>query len=172
MGNSAALHALSTAGNSISVSGTSIEFAYTSMEEAFPAVDPGVQPFGNYVLVQIRQPKRQTRGGVILTTEDRHTEFYNTQVAKVIAIGPLAFHNRDTMKLWPEGAWCKIGDFVRIPKYQGDRFSVPFAVEEDVPWNGIKRREVVKDEAIFTIFKDLALLGLYTGDVLAVKAYM
>lgn len=149
-----------------------VSFEYAGLEEAFPSVDPGIRPFGSLVLVQIRQPKRQTKGGIILTAEDRSTEFYNTQVAMVRAVGPIAFHNRTTMEPWPEQAWAKVGDFVRIPKYQGDRFAVPYSGTVRVKWNGIERDEEFADEAIFVLFKDLALLGEYTGNVLAVKAYM
>jgi hypothetical protein len=46
-------------------------------------------------------------------------------VAKVIACGPVAFRNRDNLEPWPEGDWVKPGDFVRIPKYGGDRWWVP-----------------------------------------------
>lgn len=158
--------------DSMHVGSSQVTFSYESLEEAFPKVDPGVAPFGSLVLVQIRQPKRQTRGGIILTAEDRATEFYNTQIAMVRAIGPVAFHNRNDMTPWPEKAWCQVGDFVRVPKYQGDRFSVPFSGTARVPWNGIFRTEDFSDEAVFVLFKDLSLLGKYTADPLAVKAYV
>lgn len=147
-------------------------FKYDSIEEAFPPVDPGLEPMGSLVLVQVRQPKRKTRGGIILTAEDRATEFYNTQVAKVIAIGACAFRNRQDMTLWPEGAWCKVGDFVRIPKYQGDRFTVPYeTVDKDIV-GGITRTVDTVDETCFILFKDLAMLGRYTGDPLTVKCFL
>ena len=38
-----------------------------TMKEAFPDVDPGIQPFGSRVLVQIRTAKTKTSGGIILT---------------------------------------------------------------------------------------------------------
>jgi hypothetical protein len=34
-----------------------VEFGYDNEDEAFPPCDPGVQPFGSRVLVQIRTPK-------------------------------------------------------------------------------------------------------------------
>lgn len=135
-----------------------ISFDYVSVDEAFPAADPGVIPFGSRVLVQIRTPKKRTRGGIILTDDVRETEIYNTQVAKVIAIGTLAFRNRNTMELWPEGSWCSVGDFVRVPRYGGDRWTVKTA-------DG-------KDEAIVVIFNDLDLVGKVTGDPLSVKAFL
>lgn len=134
-----------------------VEFQYDGEEDAFPAIDPGVQPFGSRVLLQIRRAKSKTKGGIILAGETRDTETWNTQVAKVIAMGPLAFHNRNTMEPWPEGHWVKIGDYVRAPKYGGDRWSV---------------RMDDGDEVLFCLFNDLDLLGKITGDPLAMKAFL
>ncbi len=135
-----------------------VEFGYDSEDEAFPPCDPGVMPFGSRVLIQIRTPKQKTKGGIILTSETRETDAWNTQVAKVIAVGELAFKNRTTMEHWPEGSWCKPGDFVRVPKYGGDRWTVKTA-------DG-------KDEALLVIFNDLDLIGKVTGDPLAIKAFI
>lgn len=134
-----------------------VEFEYEGEEDAFPKVDPGVKPFGSRVLLQIRRAKTKTKGGIILAGETRDTEMWNTQVAKVIAMGPLAFHNRNTMEPWPEGAWVNLGDYVRAPKYGGDRWSVHIADGEEI---------------LFVIFNDLDLLGKITGDPLAMKAFL
>jgi co-chaperonin GroES (HSP10) len=125
--------------------------------EAFPDVHPGIQPFGSRVLVQIRTPRRISRGGIILSAETQDTEKWNTQVAKVISVGPLAFKNRNTQETWPEGDWCKPGDFVRVPKYGGDRWEVPVNKT---------------DSAMFVIFNDLDIIGQVTGDPLAIKAFI
>ena len=128
-----------------------------ALAEAFPNADSGVQPFGSRVLVQIRTPKTKTKGGIILTRDTVDTEKWTTQVAKVISVGPLAFKNRNTQETWPEGDWCKPGDFVRVPKYGGDRWEVP--VNKN-------------DSAMFVIFNDLDVIGQVTGDPLAVKAFI
>jgi co-chaperonin GroES (HSP10) len=147
---------------------------YTSFEEAFPAVDPGLLPTGSMVLVQIRQPKWRTAGGIQIDPETRKTDRDNTQVAKVLALGALAFHNRTTGEPWPEGAWFKPGDFVRIPKYRGDYHGVTymrddFEVDEIT---GQKRTFQVEDLAIFAMFKDLDILGLWTADPLTIKSFV
>jgi co-chaperonin GroES (HSP10) len=133
-----------------------VDFVYAEIAEAFPPCDPGVVPFGSRVLVQIRTPKQITKGGILLPTEVRETEHWNTQVAKVLACGELAFRNRNTMDKWPEGSWCEPGDFVRIPKYGGDRWSVKVDDDED---------------ALVVIFNDLDLIGK-VADPLTVKAYL
>lgn len=137
--------------------GNKISFDYESLDEAFPPCDPGVQPCGSRVIVQVRTPKKQTKGGIILTTDVRETELWNTQVAKVIAVGPVAFRNRNTLEPWLEGDWCKVGDFVRVPRYGGDKWTVKTA-------DG--------DEAIVVIFNDLDIIGRVTGDPLAIKAFI
>lgn len=128
-----------------------------TLNDAFPKADPGVIPFGNLVLVQIRSPKKKSAGGIILHTETTDTEKWNTQVGKIIHVGPVAFKNRSTMEPWPEGAWCNEGDFVRVAKYGGDRWEVPISDTET---------------AMFVIFKDTELIGKVTGDPLAIRAFI
>ena len=127
-----------------------------ALGEAFPAVDAGVQPFGSRVLVQIRTPKKKV-GSIILVQDTKDTEKWNTQVAKVVAVGSLAYKNRNTQELWPEGQWCQPGDFVRVPKYGGDRWEVPLNKDEN---------------AMFVIFNDLDIIGKVTSDPLAIKAFI
>lgn len=134
-----------------------VQFAYDGLDDAFPTVDPGIKPFGSRVLVQVRRAKRKTKGGIILADEARDTEQWNTQVARVVALGPLAFKNRNTMEPWPEGNWVEIGSFVRAPKYGGDRWGVTYEDGEEI---------------IFVLVNDLDLLGLVTGDPLAMKAFI
>lgn len=128
-----------------------------ALAEAFPAAKAGIQPFGSRVLVQIRTPKKKSSGGIIIDTGSRDTEKWNTQVAKVISIGPLAFKNRDTMQSWPEGEWCKVGEYVRVAKYGGDRWEVELK-------NG--------ESAMFVIFNDLDIIGRVEGDPLAIRAFI
>ncbi len=151
-----------------------VEFLYDSMEEAFPEADPGHEPMGNLVIVQIRQAKHRTKGGVIIETESRKTEQDNTQVAKVISLGPLAFRSRETQQLWPEGAWAKPGDFVRIPKYQKDCIVVPILVQDfDInPRTGARREFTASDTTIFAFIKDLHLIGKITCNPLTIRTYL
>lgn len=134
-----------------------IQTSEQSTAEAFPDADPGVQPFGSRVLVQIRNPKRKTASGIILDSGTLDTEKWNTQSAKVITVGPLAFKNRNSLEPWPEGNWCTAGEFVRVPKYGGDRWEVP------LPGG---------DVALYVIFNDLDIIGRVTGDPLAMKAFI
>lgn len=135
-------------------------FSYDSLDQAFPKADPSLEPFGSDVLVQIRTPRTRTKGGLYLPEESRETDLWNMQVAKVIALGPVAFHNRETLEPWPEGAWCKPGEYVRVPKYGGDRWWV------DVP-------ESIDGKALFVLFRDTDLKGRVPEDkVLDMVAYI
>ncbi len=123
-------------------------------DEAFPPIDPGVRPLGNRVLVQIRSPKK-TAGSIILTSESMEQEMWNEMTAKVIALGPVAYKNRDTLKDWPEGNWITPGKFVRVPKYGGDR---------------IQQGEVGDENcALFVIFNDYEIISEITCDPLSLK---
>lgn len=128
---------------------------------AFPDIDPGGKPFGDRVLVQLRNAKRMSDGGILLPHETRDQEKWMTTVAKVIAVGPLAFKDRDTLKPWPEGTWAEIGDYVRCPKWGGDRWEFP--VDENDPDSDLAR---------FAIFRDRELICGITCDPLKFKDYV
>ena len=132
-----------------------------TLEQAFPLVDPLMRPYGGRVLIQLRAVKEKvTQSGIILTEETKETEKWNTMIGKVIAIGPLAFKKRDSMEPWPEGSWAQIGEFVRVPKWGGDRWEIDF--EEDG----------LKGKALFTFFNDHELIGQVTGDPRQIKAFI
>jgi co-chaperonin GroES (HSP10) len=130
-----------------------------SMKWAFPEVDPGIAPLGSRVLVQLRRVKKTTESGIILANDSREHEKHNTQVAKVVSLGPLAFKKRDTMEPWPEGVWADIGDFVRVPKYGGDRFEVKIPDEPEEP-------------ALFMLLNDHELIAKITGDPMQFWEYI
>jgi hypothetical protein len=82
-------------------------------------------------------------------------------VAKVIEIGPLAFKHRDTMQPWPEGSWIEVGDYIRVPKWGGDRWEVPLPNADDH-----------EDPALFMVLNDHEVIAKLTGDPLAMKAFI
>jgi co-chaperonin GroES (HSP10) len=131
----------------------------TSLDWAYPNVDPGVSPLGGRVLVQLRRVKKTTDSGIILHSETRDHEKYNTQTAKVVSVGPLAFKKRDTMEPWPEGVWASAGEYVRVPKYGGDRFEVNIPDEPDEP-------------AIFMLINDHELIAKISGDPMGYYDYV
>jgi co-chaperonin GroES (HSP10) len=126
---------------------------------AFPSVDPGAKPLGGRILVQLRRTKQTVTGaGIILVQETKETEKWNNMVAKVIEIGPLAFRKRDTMEPWPEGSWCVVGDYIRVPKWGGDRWEVEVEGEEE--------------KALFMILNDHEVIAKVTCNPLEMKAFL
>ena len=166
-------------------SSNSVEFDYDSIAEAFPQIDPGIEPCGTCVLLQIKQPKSTSKGGIILPTDPRSTDHYNTQVAKVIALGPLAFKTVKTtfdehgneveaIKDWAAGRWYQPGDYVWVAKYGGDRFSrtAEFKRKERDPDTGREETVTTKEEVIFAFYKAKDVHGKITGDPLKFRAYL
>lgn len=143
----------------VSVNFSPVDFDQT-LDEAFPVVDAGVVPFGSRVLVQIRSVRSKSKGGLVLVKETQEASQWNMQTAKVVAFGPLAFKNRTTQEAWPEGQWCDVGDFVRVPKYGGDKWErkIPGGDEDSV--------------ALFVIFNDLDLIGKVTVDPRDIVAFV
>jgi len=144
------------------MSNSTVDGNSSDLQDAFPAVDPGAKPLGARVLVQLRRSKKKTTSaGIILVEETRETEKWNNMVAKVIEIGPLAFRKRDTMETWPEGSWAEPGDYIRVPKWGGDRWEVkvPGELDEDEP-------------SLFMILNDHEIIAKVTSNPLTMKAFL
>lgn len=129
---------------------------------AFPSVEPGAKPLGARILVQLRRSKkRMTSSGIILAHETRDTERAQNMVAKVVEIGPLAFKHRETMLPWPEGSWCEVGDYIRVPKWGGDRWEIECSGDE-----------VDEEKPTFAVLNDHEVIAKLTGDPLEMKAFV
>ena len=132
------------------------------MAWAFPKVEPGMEPFGGRVIVQLRRIKLKTsKGGIVLVEETKESEKWNNMIGKVVAIGPLAFKNRDTMQPWPEGTWAQVGDYVRVPKWGGDRWEIKAPDADDL-----------EDPVLFMTLNDHELIAAVTDNPLSFKAYV
>ena len=136
-----------------------------TLEEAFPVVDAGATPLGGRILVQLRCAKTMSDGGIALADESKDYEKWNTAVGKVIALGPLAFKDRNTAEYWPEGAWVTEGEYVRVPKWGGDRWEIPVPEDKDLPY-GLQRK------ARFVIYNDREVISKITGNPLDFVDYV
>jgi len=126
---------------------------------AFPEVKPGQAPFGGRVIIQLRRIKKRA-GRIIIVDETKENEKWNNMIGKVVAVGPLAFKNRDTMQPWAEGSWAEIGDYVRVPRWGGDRWERPVPNEDG------------EDPVLFMTINDHELIARVTDDPLSFKAYV
>ena len=137
---------------------TGIDVSDRELSELFPAVDPEFRPFGTRVVVQLRRTVSKTRSGIILSAGTKDTEAWNIQVGRIVSVGPLAFKKRDTAEPWPEGIWANVGDFVKVPRWGGDRWSIQL--------------EDGGEPVAIVLVNDSDLIGAYTGNPLKIKAYL
>jgi co-chaperonin GroES (HSP10) len=63
----------------------------------------------------------QTKGGIALTRETQDKAAVATTCAYVLKLGPLAY--RDETK-FPDGPWCKEGDWIIFGRYAGARIQI------------------------------------------------
>lgn len=127
------------------------------IDSTFPPIDPGFIPNGNRVLVQLRSLQDTTKGGIILSQQSQEAALYEEQIGRVVAIGRSSFYNQSTMQPWPEGEDFALGDFVRVPKFGGDK---TWTVSPD----GRK--------TLFVVFRDRDIIGRVTGNPLEIKGYI
>jgi len=130
------------------------------LDWAFPEVEPGMQPYGGRIIIQLRRVKKR-KGMIYLVEETKENEKWNNMIGKVIAIGPLAFKNRDTMTSWPEGSWANVGDFVRVPRWGGDRWEIKDPTDEQG-----------EDPVLFMTINDHELIAKVTANPLSFKAFV
>lgn len=149
---------MSAEGAVINPYGQGLDVSDKDIAEMFPEIDPEFKPFGHRVVVQIRRVVSKTSSGIILAKETKETEAYNNTVAKLIAAGPLAFKNRTTGEPWPEGVWAQVGDFVKVSRWGGERWTVDLD-------DGL-------EPIMLVILSDGDLIGKYTGDVRKVRSHM
>ena len=133
----------------------------TELNWAFPTVSPGLAPLGGRLVVQLRRIKKNI-GKIILVEETKESEKWNNMIGKVISVGPLAFKNRDTMASWPEGSWVQVGDFVRVPRWGGDRWERQVPREEGSELNPV----------LFMTINDHEVIAQVTDNPLSFKAYV
>lgn len=138
--------------------GQGLDVSHKELSEMFPEIDPEFVPFGPRVIVQVRRVVAKTSSGIYLAPTTKEAEAYNGQVGKLIAVGPLAFKKRSDGSDWPEGVWAKVGDYVKVPRWGGDRWSVDMH-------DGL-------EPVLFAVLNDGDLIGKYTGDVLKVRAHL
>ena len=79
------------------------------------------RPTGWRIVLLPYKGAEKTKGGILLSDQTREKQQITTVCAYVLAVGPLAY--RDTTK-FPEGAWCKEGDWIIFGRYAGARIGL------------------------------------------------
>tara|TARA_R110002020_G_scaffold160425_4_gene344854 strand:+ start:1652 stop:2113 length:462 start_codon:yes stop_codon:yes gene_type:complete len=78
-------------------------------------------PTGYRMLILPFSPPEKTKGGIMLAKQTLDKERIATVVGLVVRKGPDAYSDRDK---FPEGPWCKEGDWVIFGRYAGARFNI------------------------------------------------
>ncbi len=106
------------------------------------------RPTGYRILILPFAPASVTKGGIMIAKQTVDKERLATVVGYVVSMGPDAYS--DTFK-FPEGAWCKEGQFVIYGRYAGARFKTNYG----------EHRILNDDEIIGTIKKPEDILALF-----------
>jgi len=110
-------------------------------EERKPALDDAYDQEGNFdpeliessVLNRLPKPTgwriailpyrgaQKSKGGIALSEETQKRTQIATTVGYVLKLGPLAYYDQEK---FPDGAWCKEGDWIIFGRYAGARIPI------------------------------------------------
>jgi co-chaperonin GroES (HSP10) len=79
------------------------------------------RPTGYKILIALPQPEERTQGGLYKAAETMHYEEIGSICGFVLALGPDAYKDK---KRYPNGPYCKEGDWIMMRSYSGTRFKV------------------------------------------------
>ena len=79
------------------------------------------KPPGYRMLILPFAPAEKTKGGIYLAKQTVDRERLTTVVGYIVALGPDAYKD---LNKFPEGPWCKEGDWVVFGRYAGARIQI------------------------------------------------
>ena len=79
------------------------------------------QPTGWRIMVLPFKMKEKTKGGIVLAETTLERQQVASQVGLVMAMGPQCYKDKER---YPEGPWCKVGDWVVFARYAGARIEI------------------------------------------------
>ena len=106
------------------------------------------QPTGWRMLVLPFKMKEKTKGGIIMGQDTLEKQQVASQCGNVLAMGPDAYGDK---QIFPDGPWCKVGDWVMFARYAGSRIKI----------EGGEVRLLNDDEVLATIKNPEDILHLY-----------
>ena len=107
-------------------------------DEELEAQQP--KPVGYRVLIALPQVEETFEGGIIKAEKTLHEEKILTVVGLVLDMGDQAYADKDR---FPNGPWCKVGDYVMFRANTGTRFR----------FNGVEYR-IMNDDSIEAVVAD------------------
>jgi chaperonin GroES len=78
-------------------------------------------PTGWRLLILPYRGKGKTEGGIYLPNQVQEESNIATVAGYVLKVGPLAYKDEEK---FPDGEWCKKGDWVIFARYAGSRFKI------------------------------------------------
>ena len=106
------------------------------------------QPTGWRILVLPFKMKDKTEGGLYLGQETVERQQVASQCGNVLAMGSECYQDK---KRYPNGPWCKFGDWVVFARYAGSRIEI----------EGGEVRLLNEDEVLATIQDPKSILHKY-----------
>ena len=106
------------------------------------------KPTGWRMLVLPFRMKEKTDGGIIMGTETIDRQQVASQCGNVLAMGGSCYSDKDR---YPEGPWCKVGDWVVFARYAGSRIEI----------EGGEVRLLNEDEVLATVKDPTDILHKY-----------
>ena len=97
-------------------------------------------PTGWRILVLPYKGQGKTKGGILLTDETVQEQSYTTVTGLVLKMGPECYKDENR---FPNGPWCKKGDWIIFGRYAGSRFGI----------DGGEVR-ILNDDEIIAVVKD------------------
>ena len=79
------------------------------------------QPTGWRLIVLPFKMDERTKGGIIMNESTLEKQQVASQCGNVLAMGPQCYTDKER---YPEGPWCKVGDWVIFARYAGSRIQI------------------------------------------------
>jgi len=79
------------------------------------------EPSGYKLLIALPEVDEKTEGGIIKAQATRQLEEVGSIVGFVMKLGPDAYQDKSK---FPNGPYCKEGDFILMRSYSGTRFNI------------------------------------------------
>jgi len=94
---------------------TEVQLTEAEVEQQLP------RPVGYMVMVALPKVEEAYESGIIKADQARREEYIMSTMGAVIDMGAEAYSDKDR---FPNGPWCKVGDFVMFRPNTGTRFKV------------------------------------------------
>ena len=79
------------------------------------------EPTGWRLIVLPFKMDEKTKGGIIMNESTLEKQQVASQCGNVLAMGPQCYTDKER---YPEGPWCKVGDWVIFARYAGSRIQI------------------------------------------------